>query len=161
MAAAQVRAVMDALRDSRAGDNDDAPAAAASGARPVIALITACGPIVSGKGSATELQPNQEIASTPMCSKLVEARRDPAVKAVVLRIDSPGARDFDVLNHSSSPRLCASACIEQSMGVKPRLMSRHAESTVRNPSRGGLNSKTPNMHATHRREGCAPPLSMQ
>ena len=33
----------------------------------------------------------QEIASTPMCKKLIEARLDPCIKAVVIRIDSPGA----------------------------------------------------------------------
>ena len=34
----------------------------------------------------------QEIASTPMCKKLIEARLDPCIKAVVIRIDSPGER---------------------------------------------------------------------
>ncbi len=32
----------------------------------------------------------QEVASTPMCKKLTEARLDPCVKAVVIRVDSPG-----------------------------------------------------------------------
>ena len=56
-----------------------------------MALIMAVGQIVSGKGSATELQPMREVASTPMCAQLRAARLDPQVRAVVLRVDSPGA----------------------------------------------------------------------
>ena len=32
----------------------------------------------------------QEIASTVICEQLVEARVNPSVKAVVIRVDSPG-----------------------------------------------------------------------
>ncbi|BDA45901.1 Protease 4 [Coccomyxa sp. Obi] len=75
-------------------EQDEAAAAArakrAERDRPVIALITAVGSIVTGKGAVGELQQMQEIASTPMCKKLIDARLDPSVKAVVIRIDSPG-----------------------------------------------------------------------
>ncbi len=32
----------------------------------------------------------QEIASSVMCSELVRAANDPSIKAVVIRLDSPG-----------------------------------------------------------------------
>lgn len=77
--------------------------------KPAVALITETGAIVSGKGSspASFLAPTQEIASTPLCDKLIKAREDPQIKAAVLRIDSPGldfisaeatARQFCVRN---------------------------------------------------------------
>ncbi|CAL5221921.1 g4192 [Coccomyxa viridis] len=64
--------------------------AKAGSQKPVIALIVACGQIVAGKGSATELQQAPEIASSVMCSELVRAAKDPSIKAVVIRLDSPG-----------------------------------------------------------------------
>ena len=91
----------------RGEDADDAEAAAAqsggqeAGKKPAVALIMACGQIVSGKGSATDLQPMREIASTPMCAQLRAARFDPQVKAIVLRIDTPGAS----APHRSPPTL--------------------------------------------------------
>ena len=54
----------------------------------------ACGSIVKGKGSVGGVRDMQEVASVPMCKLLGDARNDDNVKAVVLRIDSPG----DALN---------------------------------------------------------------
>jgi len=49
-----------------------------------IGIISASGMILDGK------QPPGSVGSTSMLEMLTEARRDPAIKAVVLRIDSPG-----------------------------------------------------------------------
>lgn len=49
-----------------------------------IAIIYASGEIVDGKGS------NQVIGSTTLCQQIREARLDKSVKAIVLRVDSPG-----------------------------------------------------------------------
>ena len=46
---------------------------------------------MAGKGSPGDfLQQEKQIASGPLCEALTKAREDPAVKAVVLRVDSPG-----------------------------------------------------------------------
>lgn len=109
---------MTALKLLRRGeDADEEEAAAAQGGggdsdrQPAVALIMAVGQIVSGKGSATDLQPMREIASTPMCAQLRAARFDPQVKAVVLRIDTPGAPVTRVTPHDPCrktfrPNLC-------------------------------------------------------
>lgn len=69
-------------------------AATEPGRRPRVALLTLCGPIVLGPGSESAI-PNPrgsptQIASLPVIQALRRARLDPAVKAVVLRVDSPG-----------------------------------------------------------------------
>ena len=52
--------------------------------------LCAAGPIVSGQGSPQGLGDRQQIASKPLCQALEKAGLDPSVKAVVLRVDSPG-----------------------------------------------------------------------
>jgi protease-4 len=54
-----------------------------------IALIYAVGPIVSGKGGSS-LFGGDVVGSTSMIEAIREADKDPKVKAIVLRIDSPG-----------------------------------------------------------------------
>jgi protease IV len=54
-----------------------------------IALIYAVGPIVSGKGGASLLG-GESIGSTTMIEAIREAEKDPKVRAIILRIDSPG-----------------------------------------------------------------------
>ena len=85
-------AALNALRRKEGEEGDEHAAASKQDpeAKPAVALIMACGQIVSGKGSATDLAPMREIASTPMCAQLRAARFDPQVKAVVLRVDTPG-----------------------------------------------------------------------
>lgn len=66
-------------------------------AQPTIALLTLTGPIYLGNGPSAGLgpaaarQPGHRIASLPVIASLRAARQNPAVRAVVLRIDSPGA----------------------------------------------------------------------
>jgi len=54
-----------------------------------IALIYAVGPIVTGKGGSSLLG-GSAVGSTTMVDAIREAEKDPKVKAIVLRIDSPG-----------------------------------------------------------------------
>ena len=53
----------------------------------------------------------QEIASTVICEQLVKARINPDVKAVVIRVDSPGRAILHMGSYSVScaKRLCAGA----------------------------------------------------
>jgi protease-4 len=54
-----------------------------------IALIYAVGPIMTGKGGSS-LFGGQVIGSTSMIEAIRQAENDPKVKAIVLRVDSPG-----------------------------------------------------------------------
>jgi protease IV len=54
-----------------------------------IALIYAVGPIITGKSGASLLS-TESVGSTTMIEAIREAERDAKVKAIVLRIDSPG-----------------------------------------------------------------------
>jgi protease IV len=66
------------------------PPKASVGTRPNrIALIYAVGPIVTGKGGASMFG-GDVVGSTTMIEAIREAEKDPKVKAIVLRIDSPG-----------------------------------------------------------------------
>jgi protease-4 len=66
------------------------PPKASVGTKPNrIALIYAVGPIVTGKGGAS-LFGGESVGSTTMIEAIREADKDPKVKAIVLRIDSPG-----------------------------------------------------------------------
>lgn len=87
-AAAALRALL--LGEAAEEGGWDAPARRPPGGRPAIALLTASGNIVSGKGSGREVAQNQQIASTPFCRALAAARDDPAIAAVVVRLDSQG-----------------------------------------------------------------------
>lgn len=49
------------------------------------------GPIFAGSASSSPLKPQTQISSTDLGLELQKARHDPKVKAVVLRVDSPGA----------------------------------------------------------------------
>lgn len=79
------------------GGSKGAVAGAEAGRRPRVALLTLTGPIVLGPGSGSPLPgpgglrgSPTEVASLPVVRALRAARLDPAVKAVVLRVDSPG-----------------------------------------------------------------------
>ncbi|KAK9846227.1 hypothetical protein WJX84_003224, partial [Apatococcus fuscideae] len=71
-------------------DRQKAKVAKKAGAGPQVAVIMACGGIVKGKGTIGGFNDPQEVASVPMCKVLGDARNNDNVKAVVLRIDSPG-----------------------------------------------------------------------
>ncbi|MBN2717103.1 MAG: signal peptide peptidase SppA, partial [Deltaproteobacteria bacterium] len=55
-----------------------------------IAIIPAIGPINSGKNTGNILAANQAVYDIELIDNLLDAARDESVKAVVLRIDSPG-----------------------------------------------------------------------
>ena len=53
-----------------------------------VSISTSCQCLVSGdQGMPAHVQ---EIASTVICEQLIKARVNPSVKAVVIRVDSPG-----------------------------------------------------------------------
>lgn len=55
---------------------------------PAVAIIEVNGPIVNGRAPLTLL--NEVAAADDILDMLADARRDPSIKAVVLRINSPG-----------------------------------------------------------------------
>ena len=57
---------------------------------PRIALVPAVGPIVSGGGGDSMFGGMEVIDDLELADALSQASRDPSVKAIVLRIDSPG-----------------------------------------------------------------------
>ena len=57
---------------------------------PHVGLVYALGTVVLGRGNAGLFGMGQVVASTPMVKTLTELAKDDKVKAVVLRIDSPG-----------------------------------------------------------------------
>ncbi len=63
--------------------------AAAGGKKDRVALIYAVGPIVTGKGGSSLLGGDM-VGSTTMIEAIRQAENDPKVKAIVLRVDSPG-----------------------------------------------------------------------
>lgn len=65
------------------------PPEATSG-RPRVALVTLAGPIVLGSGGGGLFGVDAAIASDDVVAILEDLARDPLVRAVVLRIDSPG-----------------------------------------------------------------------
>jgi protease IV len=66
-----------------------AGASVARRSRPVVAVVHASGPIHLGRSSSTPLS-GRSVGSDSIGSALRAAGRDEAVKAVVLRVDSPG-----------------------------------------------------------------------
>ncbi|KAK9812235.1 hypothetical protein WJX73_006007 [Symbiochloris irregularis] len=58
--------------------------------KAVVALIRASGQIYAGQGPPQGLQSEPVIAAKPLCQLLDKAGTDEAIRAVVLRIDSPG-----------------------------------------------------------------------
>jgi protease-4 len=85
-----------------------APAKATTSLKPKIAVIYATGVITHGKGGETLLGGNT-CGSTTMIEAIRQAEKDKTVKAIVLRVDSPGgsalASDliWNELNRSSKP----------------------------------------------------------
>jgi protease IV len=71
------------------GALSQAGAAVARHGRPVVALVHAAGPIHLGRSSSTPLS-GRSIGSDTLAAALRSAASDDSVKAVVLRIDSPG-----------------------------------------------------------------------
>lgn len=65
------------------------PKTAASGKKDRIALIYAVGAIVDGKSSKSFMD-GSTVGSTTMIEAIRQADADPKVKAIVLRVDSPG-----------------------------------------------------------------------
>ena len=57
---------------------------------PTIALIYATGLITRGSGSSSSLTGDEDASAARLTRAFREAFRDPAVRAIVLRIDSPG-----------------------------------------------------------------------
>jgi hypothetical protein len=96
--------------DTRQGSGGDAAVKAQpqgglnalAGERPTVALLTLTGPINLGPSASPSLggDSNDKIASLPVVKALQAVRRDDAVRAVVLRIDSPGAC---LAQHSAPP----------------------------------------------------------
>jgi len=65
------------------------PAATSASKKPKLAVIYAVGPIVSGKGGSGLFGGNM-VGSTTLIEAIRQAEEDKTVKAIVLRVDSPG-----------------------------------------------------------------------
>ncbi|MGH3367449.1 MAG: signal peptide peptidase SppA [Nocardioidaceae bacterium] len=63
---------------------------ATTGRRPVVAVIQASGPIHLGRPRGASPLSGPSIGSEALCANLRAARKDESVRAVVLRVDSPG-----------------------------------------------------------------------
>ncbi|MCD6498911.1 MAG: signal peptide peptidase SppA [Deltaproteobacteria bacterium] len=74
----------DLLALLQGSQGSDAPSA------PHVALVYALGTVVLGRGNGGLFGMGQVVASTPMVKVLTDLAKDDKVKAVVLRIDSPG-----------------------------------------------------------------------
>lgn len=61
-----------------------------SAARPQIALVEAAGEIVEGGSGGGSFGGSEGIASDDYATAIRDAARDPSIKAIVLRVDSPG-----------------------------------------------------------------------
>ena len=61
-----------------------------AGAKPAVAVVYVCGPIVAGKGRPEPFGAGEVAFSTDVREALEKAAADDAIKAVVLRVDSPG-----------------------------------------------------------------------
>lgn len=71
------------LNQRRAGPDEQVPAT--WGSQPAIAVVEITGSIVSGSGL-----PGEKGSASEIVKNLGQAARDPGVKAIVLRVDSPG-----------------------------------------------------------------------
>lgn len=101
-----------------------AGAAVARRGRPVVALLHAAGPIHLGRSSATPLS-GRSIGSDSMAAALRTVAGDDAVKAVVLRVDSPGGsyvasdtirRELLALRRTGKPVIASMANVAASGG---------------------------------------------
>ncbi|KAL0050980.1 hypothetical protein WJX82_011683 [Trebouxia sp. C0006] len=87
--------IMQRIQALQAAEEEEADTATSvsrtsgSKSKPQVAVITATGIIVSGT-SAPGLRQQKQIGSSELGQELQKARLDPKVKAVVLRVDSPG-----------------------------------------------------------------------
>ena len=106
------------------GALSQARTAVARRGRPVVALIHAAGPIHLGRGGSTPLS-GRSIGSDSITAALRSAASDHAVKAVVLRIDSPGGsyvasdtirREVIALRRSGRPVIASMANVAASGG---------------------------------------------
>ena len=59
-----------------------------------IAVIYATGTIVNGKGQISPFNGNISMGAETICARLKVAAKDPRVKAIVLRVDSPGGSAY-------------------------------------------------------------------
>jgi protease-4 len=79
-------------------DEDDyravAPAVTRWDEPPAVAVIAAVGEIQDGESGTNFLTGSQSLGATTLCDAIESARKDRQVKAVVLRIDSPGGDGF-------------------------------------------------------------------
>src|SRR5690606_9588181 len=66
---------------------------------PQVAVVYAVGPIVPGSSDNLDLSDADEIAADDYLKILDEIEKDPAIKGVILRVNSPGGSAFasDVL----------------------------------------------------------------
>ena len=63
----------------------------AGATKPKVAVVSVVGALVETGGSPVRVgMQQQQLASSALCRSLDQARLDPAVRAVVLRVDSPG-----------------------------------------------------------------------
>lgn len=99
-------------------------AAAARRGKPVVAVIHASGPIHLGRSSSTPLS-GRSVGSDTIGSALRAAGSDDSVKAVVLRIDSPGGsyvasdairREISALRRTGTPVVASMANVAASGG---------------------------------------------
>ena len=59
--------------------------------KPKVAVVSVVGALTETGGSPVRVgMQQQQVASSALCRSLEQARQDPAVRAVVLRVDSPG-----------------------------------------------------------------------
>ncbi|WP_181311193.1 S49 family peptidase [Nocardioides campestrisoli] len=95
------------------------------GHKPVIGLIQATGPITLGRGDGGSPLSGSSVGSDTLTAALRAAGRDEHVKAVVLRIDSPGGsyiasdvirREIQVLRESGTPVVASMASVAASGG---------------------------------------------
>jgi protease IV len=106
------------------GALSQAGAAVARRGKPVVALVHAAGPIHLGRSSSTPLS-GRSIGSDTIAAALRSAASDDSVKAVVLRIDSPGGsyvasdtirREVIALRKTGKPVIASMANVAASGG---------------------------------------------
>lgn len=61
------------------------------GSSPDMFCLSLAGPIFAGSATSSPLKQQSQISSNDLGMELQKARHDPKVKAVVLRVDSPGS----------------------------------------------------------------------